>query len=92
MSIGIRISGSGIQRIAGILALCAAMSPAEGQTIAITGGRVYTDTGAPIDGGTVLVRDGKIAAVGRNVAIPQDAQRIDATGKWVTPGLINANT
>jgi imidazolonepropionase-like amidohydrolase len=92
MSIGIRISGSWIQRIAGILALCAAMSPAEAQTIAITGGRVYTATGAPIDGGTVLVRDGKIAAVGRNVAIPQDAQRIDATGKWVTPGLINANT
>jgi imidazolonepropionase-like amidohydrolase len=40
----------------------------------------------------VLIRDGRITAVGRNIAIPEGAQRIDATGKWVTPGLINANT
>jgi imidazolonepropionase-like amidohydrolase len=45
-----------------------------------------------IENATVIIRDGKIAAVGANVAIPADAQRIDGTGKWVTPGLINSAT
>ncbi len=62
------------------------------QTIAITGGKVYPVSGSPIDNGTVLIRDGKIVAVGSNVSIPSGAQRVDATGKWVTPGLINAST
>lgn len=62
------------------------------QTIAITGGKVFPVTGAPIENGTVLISGGKIAAVGANVTIPAGARRIDATGKWVTPGLINANT
>jgi imidazolonepropionase-like amidohydrolase len=62
------------------------------QTIAITGGRVYTVSGATIDNGTVLIQNGRIAQVGANVAIPADARRIDASGKWVTPGLINAST
>src|SRR5207249_1506245 len=38
---------------------------------------------------TVLIRDGKIAAVGTSVVVPSDATRIDAAGKWVTPGLID---
>lgn len=62
------------------------------QTIAITGGKVYPVSGAPIENGTVLIRDEKIVAVGANVTVPAGAQRIDATGKWVTPGLINAST
>ena len=62
------------------------------QTVAITGGKVYPVSGPPIENGTVLVRDGKIVAVGANVTVPNDATRIDATGKWVTPGLINALT
>jgi len=59
------------------------------QTIAITGGTVYPVSGPKIDNATVLIRDGRIAAVGTNVAIPTGATRIDATGKWVTPGLID---
>jgi imidazolonepropionase-like amidohydrolase len=62
------------------------------QTVAITGGKVYPVSGPVIENGTVLVRDGKIVAVGANVTVPNDATRIDATGKWVTPGLINALT
>jgi imidazolonepropionase-like amidohydrolase len=62
------------------------------QTIAITGGKVYPVSGPAIDNGTVLIRNGVITAVGANVAVPADAQRIDATGKWVTPGLINPAT
>ena len=59
------------------------------QTIAITGGTVYPVSGPKIANATVLIRDGKIAAVGINVAVPSDATRIDAAGKWVTPGLID---
>jgi imidazolonepropionase-like amidohydrolase len=65
---------------------------AQAQTIAITGGKVYTMAGAPIENATVLIRDGRIVQVGANVAVPADARRIDASGKWVTPGLINAGT
>jgi imidazolonepropionase-like amidohydrolase len=67
-------------------------SAARAQTIAITGGRVFPVSGPPIDNATVLVRDGKIVQVGANVAIPTGAQRIDAAGKWVTPGLVDAQT
>lgn len=74
--------------------ICAALASlgtavASGQTIAITGGKVYPVSGPVIDGGTVLIRDGRIVAVGTNVAIPAGAQRVDATGKVVTPGLVN---
>jgi len=71
---------------------CLSTTSARAQTVAITGGKVYPVSGPPIENGTVLVRDGKIVAVGANVAVPNGATRIDATGKWVTPGLINALT
>ena len=69
-----------------------ALSALSAQTIAITGGKVYPVSGPPIENGTVLIRDGRIAAVGSNVSIPQGAQRVDAGGKWVTPGLVNSFT
>ena len=76
-----------------IAALTAAFSPgASAQTIAITGGRVYPVSSAPIENGTVIISDGRIVSVGAGIAIPAGAQRIDATGKWVTPGLINSAT
>ena len=59
------------------------------QTIAIVGGKVYPVSAPPIDNGTVLIRDGRIVAVGTSVTIPAGAQRIDATGKIVTPGFVN---
>ena len=59
------------------------------QTIAITGGTVYPVSGPKIDHATVLIQGGRVTAVGTNVAIPAGATRIDATGKWVTPGLID---
>ncbi len=82
-----------LSRIAVIIAAFGVVSTAaSAQTIAITGGKVYPVSGAPIENGTVLIRDGKIVAVGTNVTVPGDAQRVDATGKWVTPGLINSST
>ena len=59
------------------------------QTIAITGGTVYPVSGPKIENATVLIRDGRIAAVGPNVPVPDGATRIDAAGKWVTPGLFD---
>lgn len=74
-------------------ALMMSVAPALGaQTIAITGGKVYPVSGPAIENGTVLIRDGKIVAVGSNVTIPDGAQRVDASGKWVTPGLVNPAT
>jgi imidazolonepropionase-like amidohydrolase len=59
---------------------------------AIKGAKVYTIVGAPIENGIVVIRDGKIAAVGANVAIPSDAQVIDATGLELYPGLFDPVT
>ncbi len=59
------------------------------QTIALTGGTVFPVAGPKLEHATVLIRDGRIVAVGANVAVPPDATRIDATGKWITPGLID---
>jgi imidazolonepropionase-like amidohydrolase len=70
----------------------AVTAPAGAQTIAITGGKVYPVSGPPIEGGTVVIVNGKIGAVGKNVAIPAGAERIDATGKIVTPGFVNSST
>jgi imidazolonepropionase-like amidohydrolase len=69
-----------------------AASRAGAQTIAITGARVFPVSSGPIDDATVLIRDGRVAAVGTNVAIPAGARRIDAAGSWVTPGLVDAMT
>src|SRR5215471_3613464 len=62
-----------------------------GKSVAIVGGLVLPITGEPIEGGTVLVRDGKIAAVGRGVDVPSGVDVVDATGSWVLPGLIEAH-
>ncbi len=59
---------------------------------AITGARVIPVTGQPIDGGTVLVDQGKIVAVGgEDLAVPADAEVIDASGKWLLPGFVDAH-
>lgn len=67
-------------------------APVQAQTIAITGGTVYPVSGPRIERGTVLIRDGKIVAVGAGVSVPGGTRVIDATGKWVTPGLIHAQS
>src|SRR5438309_789982 len=62
------------------------------QTIAITGGKVYPVSGAVIENGTVIITNGKVSAVDANVPIPAGPQRIDATGKIVTPGFVSSST
>lgn len=60
-------------------------------TVAIVGGRMVPIEGEPIENGTVLIRDGKIAAVGRDVEVPAGADRVDATGRYVLPGFVEAH-
>ena len=60
--------------------------------IAIEGGTVHTMTGAALEGATVLIRDGRIVAVGMDVDVPAGATRIDARGSHVTPGFIESGT
>jgi imidazolonepropionase-like amidohydrolase len=59
---------------------------------AIKGGKVFSLAGPAIENGTVLIRDGKIAAVGAGIAIPADAQVIDASGLEVYPGMFDPVT
>jgi imidazolonepropionase-like amidohydrolase len=97
MTRGLGTRDWGLVKMSGAIAVAVAIvagaaTAAAGQTVAITGGKVYPVSGPVIENGTVLMRDGKIVAVGANVTVPNDATRIDATGKWVTPGLINALT
>ena len=75
-----------------VLGLAAASASASADTIAIRGGRVHPVAGPVIERGTVVIVDGKIAAVGTDVAVPDGATVIDAAGKQVYPGLIDGLT
>ncbi len=75
--------------LAGVLA---SVTRAEAETpaaLALVGGRVVSVSGAVLEKGTVVLRDGLIAAVGANVPVPPDARVLDATGLVLTPGLID---
>jgi len=67
-------------------------NPGPQGTFAIRGGRVVTVSGAEIPNGTVVISAGKITAVGANVAIPNGARVIDATGMSVYPGMIETGS
>lgn len=75
-----------------LLMLCGLANTAAADPIALVGGDVYTVSGAMLPGATVLVDDGEIKAVGRDVAIPTGATVINVEGKRVTPGLIDVDT
>ena len=84
--------------IAAALAAGLALASPRAQTTdivrAFTGARVVDGTDrAPVDNATILVRDGRIAAIGpaASVTIPANAVRVPLTGKTVIPGLINAH-
>ena len=63
------------------------------RTLALVGGRVVPVDADPVDDGVVLLRDGRIEAVGSraDVAVPDDAEVVDCAGGWVLPGLIDAH-
>ncbi len=76
------------------MTLLASLAQAQTQTgtYVIRGGTVVPVVGAKIPNGTVLISGGKIQAVGANVAAPQGATVIDATGLFVYPGMIDSGT
>jgi len=69
-------------------AFAALAAPAAAQTIAITNARLEPISGPAIASGTIVLRDGKIVALGAGVTAPAGATVIDAKGGVVTPGLI----
>ena len=66
--------------------------PLPSPAVVIRGGTVMTAAGRVIPGGELLLVDGKIAAVGERVEVPAGAVLIDASGKWVTPGVIDTHS
>jgi imidazolonepropionase-like amidohydrolase len=67
-------------------------TPATPSAQAWVGARIIDGTGKPaIENATLLIRNGRVEAVGRRVGIPAGAKRIDATGKTIMPGIINAH-
>jgi imidazolonepropionase-like amidohydrolase len=80
--------------VAGLLLPAAAVaqaSPGEGGDYVIRGGTVVTGTGERLANTSLLIRNGRIAEMGPNVSAG-DAKVIDAAGKFVYPGMIDANT
>ena len=64
--------------------------PAE--ALLITNATLLTGTGEKIENGQLLVRDGRIAAVGSKVEVPEGVKTIDAGGRFVTPGIIDVHS
>ncbi|MGE0607203.1 MAG: amidohydrolase family protein [Pirellulales bacterium] len=60
--------------------------------VALIGGTIHPVEGSDIAGGTLLFHEGKILAIGAEVPLPADVERIDVTGKHVYPGLIEAHS
>jgi imidazolonepropionase-like amidohydrolase len=81
----------GFAALALSLSLLGLASPGQGP-IAIRGGRICTVTQGILDHGVILIRDGKIEAIGPDVAIPPDARIIEAGGSFICPGFVDAGT
>ena len=66
--------------------------PFPSRTTLIRNATILTATGPAIERGSILLRNGKVAAVGQTITAPADALVIDASGKWVTPGVIDTHS
>ena len=60
--------------------------------VLIRNATIMTAAGQEIQGGSILFKDGRIVSVGTSVQAPSDAVVVDATGKWVTPGVIDTHS
>lgn len=78
----------------GVVLAAAVMAPAAlaAQDVAIRNATIITIANGDIQNGNIVVRNGKITAVGANVAIPNGITVIDGTGKFVMPGIIDAHS
>ncbi len=73
-------------------ALAPRVSAQQDRVTVIRNGTVVPVVGAPIPNGTIIVRAGRIEAVGRDLTVPAGARTIDATGLFVYPGMIDSGT
>jgi len=67
-------------------------APLPSKTTIIRHAHLYSGAGDEVPDGDVLMRDGKVAAVGRDLSAPSDAVAIDGKGKFVTPGIIDVHS
>jgi len=80
-----------MRTLAALLLVAALATPAAAETVLINNGRVVTNgTGGIIENGDVLIVDGRISAVGANIATPRGARVVEAEGRYVTPGAFAA--
>jgi imidazolonepropionase-like amidohydrolase len=82
-----------MKRAFAVLLLLLSAPLVSAETVALVGGTIWT--GGPqgtIQNGTLLIRDGKIAALGANLALPAGTRSIDARGRFVMPGIIDAHS
>lgn len=75
-----------------ILAFASNASAAETKSVVLTGADLHTVSHGVIERGEILIRDGRIAALGARVEAPADAERIDLAGKRIYPGLVAAQS
>jgi imidazolonepropionase-like amidohydrolase len=66
--------------------------PLASHAVVIRGATILTATGPALAGASLVLQDGKVTAVGTSVPTPPGAEVIDATGKWVTPGIIDTHS
>jgi imidazolonepropionase-like amidohydrolase len=66
--------------------------PISSKSVLITNATVLDGIGGVFNDSSVLLQDGKIVAVGKNLTVPEDGVTIDANGKWVTPGIIDVHS
>jgi hypothetical protein len=79
--------------LSALVALTCATTTATAQSarpIAFTNARIHTASGKTIENGTLVIKNGKIEAVGKDVVVPAGAKIVDATGKTIMPGLVSA--
>jgi imidazolonepropionase-like amidohydrolase len=78
--------------VTGVLVVATWAQTSPQTTYAITHAKIFTLAGPPIDDGTLVIKDGKIAAIGEGIVLPADAKVIDAKGLQVYPGLFDPIT
>jgi imidazolonepropionase-like amidohydrolase len=83
-----------MSRLTLTLLVCAATAFAQDRPIAFTGARIIPISGPEVPNGTVVIQNGKILAAGptASTAVPANAQRVDATGKVVMPGIVDSHS
>jgi len=86
------IGAAGAQTPAGSADPFSIPVPPAGALVAITNATIMTASHGTIERGTIVIRNGKIVEVGANVQVPAGARVIDGTGKYVTPGIIDAHS